>query len=764
VQFKKTEPIMIFIQRIFISTALVVVLFCLYPGISISGEEIIMIEYKTKPNRLINEKSPYLLQHAYNPVDWYPWEEEALNKSKSENKPIILSIGYSTCHWCHVMEEESFMNPAIAELMNNNFVCIKVDREERPDLDKIYITAVSAITGSAGWPLNVFLTPELKPFFGGTYFPPVSKPGISSWPELLQLITAAWKDPSSQKKLFNSGQEITNKLADYLTWTSNDAPLNQKLLNKALENLSLNYDERSGGFSRAPKFPSPSIQNFLMNYHYFAVNNNIEVQHKDSALAMCDLTLRTMANGGIYDHIGGGFHRYSTDGKWHVPHFEKMLYDNAQLVNNYLDAYLVTRVSFFKKIARETADYVLRDMTHPDGGFYSAEDADSIPADSGANFGDNKKVEGAFYVWEQKEINNILGPDMSKVFNYRYGVQAEGNVEYDQHGDFKGKNILFAAHSLDETAEKFNESKDKIAKVLKESKIKLLQGRSARHRPHLDDKILTSWNGLMISAFSRAYQVLEEEKYLKAARNAAEFIQKNLYDSETKILYRRWRKGERKIAGMAGDYAFLVQGLIDLYETDFNPRWLDWALELTDEQIRLFYDEADGGFFMTSKEHDENLIMRVKEDSDSVIPSASSVAVLNLLRLSRFIDSKKYSTVAERTLKSVLSRVNSYPDSAVQMLVALIYSFSKPVEIIITGNRKKEDTRSLLKSVYSRYMPGKIVMLVENENDREKLAINLPFLSSVKTKEGKAAAAYVCIDRTCKSPVTDPAELDELLN
>lgn len=723
-----------------------------------------MIEHKAKPNRLINEKSPYLLQHAYNPVNWYPWGDEALNKSKTENKPIILSIGYSTCHWCHVMEEESFMNPAVAEFMNNYFVCIKVDREERPDLDKIYITAVSAITGSAGWPLNVFLTPELTPFFGGTYFPPIAKPGLSAWPELLQLIAAAWNDPSSRKKLLSSGQEITKGLSDYLSWISNDAPLNQDLLNRALDNFSSNYDERGGGFSPAPKFPSPSNLSFLMAYHHFAINNNMKVKQKDRALEMCDFTLRAMAKGGIYDHIGGGFHRYSTDAKWHVPHFEKMLYDNAQLLNNYLDAYLVTRDSFFEKIARETADYVLRDMTHPDGGFYSAEDADSISTGSGANFGDNKKVEGAFYVWEREDINKILGLDAGKIFAYRYGVQSEGNVEYDPHGDFNGKNILFAAHSLDETAEKFGEPKNKIAKVLEKSKSKLLQARSTRHRPHLDDKILTSWNGLMISALSRAYQVLEEERYLKAARNAAEFIQKNLYDPKTNTLFRRWRKGERKVTGMSGDYALLVQGLIDLYESDFNPSWLDWAVELTDEQIRLFYDEAGGGFFMTHKAHDKNLIMRVKEDSDSVIPSAGSVAALNLLRLARFIDSKDYSTIAERTLRSVLSRVDSHPDSAAQMLVALIYSYTKPVEVIITGSRNSEDTRFLLKSVYSQYMPGKVVMLVENEVVKEKLARNLPFISSLKTMDGKVAAAYVCIDRTCKQPVTDPAELSELMN
>ena len=732
-------------------------------GISIAAEENKMNENKNEPNRLIHEKSPYLLQHAYNPVDWFPWGNEAFEKSQAENKPILLSIGYSTCHWCHVMEEESFMDPDIANIMNTHFICIKVDREERPDLDKIYITAVSALTGSAGWPLNVFLTPELKPFYGGTYFPPVPKSGVLAWPDLLKIIATAWKDPSKKQKLLSSGQELSRIVTNHLSWSSSHGPIDINLLDKALNIFSTRFDKNLGGFSQAPKFPSPSIQSFLMAYHHFSKNSSNQVQQRDSALAMSDFTLRAMAIGGIYDQLGGGFHRYSTDAKWHVPHFEKMLYDNAQLLRNYLDAFLITRDKFFEKIARETADYVLRDMTHPDGGFYSAEDADSLPPDSDENVDHKKKIEGAFYVWEQKEIDAVLGPDPGEIFSYHYGLQLEGNVEYDPHGDFKGKNILFVAHSLDETADKFSKSKNAIAQTLKESKLKLLQARTARPRPHLDDKILTSWNGLMISALSRAYQVLEDERYLIAARRAAKFIQKNLYDSATKLLHRRWRKGERKIAGMASDYAFLIQGLIDLYEADFDPGQLEWALELMDEQIKLFYDKENGGFFMTRKDHDKNIIMRVKEDSDSVIPSAGSVAVLNLLRLARFADTTEYAKVAENTLKNILSRIKAQPDSAPNLLIALITSRVKPVEVVIVGDRNKEDTRSMLKTVNSLFILGKIIMLVDNNTTRSRLARYLPFIEAVKKMDNRATA-YVCTDKTCKQPVTDPVALTELLN
>lgn len=718
---------------------------------------------KYRPNRLINEKSPYLLQHAYNPVDWYPWGNDALQRSKSESKPILLSIGYSTCHWCHVMEEESFMDPSIAQLMSDNFICIKVDREERPDLDKIYITAVSALTGSAGWPLNVFLTPELKPFFGGTYFPPVQKPGILAWPDLLNVISAAWQNPDKRQKLLSSGDELTKSISSYLSWSSTDGSTNPNLINKAFDNFTLNHDKRAGGFSPAPKFPSPSIQNFLMTYYHFCKNKENKARQRDQALMMSNFTLRAMANGGIYDHIGGGFHRYSTDAKWHVPHFEKMLYDNAQLINNYVDAYKITHDSFYADVAVETADYVLTDMVHPEGGFYSAEDADSIPLGSESHSDDIKKVEGAFYVWEQKEIDKTLGSRMGKIFAYRYGVKPDGNVEFDPHGDFKGKNILFVAHSLDEAADRFDIGKNEVEQIIAESKLKLLNIRSQRPRPHLDDKILTSWNGLMISALSSAYQVFGKQEYLRAAQKAVNFIQGNLYDPKNRLLYRRWRKGERKIPGVASDYAFLIQGLVDLYEADFDPNWLEWAMVLADRQIDLFYDSIHGGFFMTSKGHDKHLIIRVKEDLDSALPSDNSVSVLNLLRLSRLTHSKEYATVAEKTLTHVLSRINTRPESAPQMLIAYAYSQVKPIDVIIAGKGDRKDTQLLLEAARSKPILGKMILLVENKSDQNKLAEYLPFVTSIKETDGKASA-HVCIEHACKLPVFDPDALVEMLN
>jgi uncharacterized protein len=713
-------------------------------------------------NRLIHEKSPYLLQHAHNPVDWYPWGKAALEKARQEDKPILLSIGYSTCHWCHVMEEESFMNAEIAELMNANFVCIKVDREERPDLDKIYMTAVSALTGSGGWPLNVFLTPNLKPFFGGTYFPRKPRPGMTAWPDLLRMISVAWKDPDQRQKFELYSQKLQDSVVSYLSWTSNDVPIDRRLLDKALNNLSSRFDKNLGGFSPAPKFPSPSIQNFLFAYNFYSKSNVKQVQ-KNAALAMGDFTLRTMAKGGIYDQLGGGFHRYSTDGKWHVPHFEKMLYDNAQLLINYLDAYRITQDQFFEKVALKTANYVLHDMTHPKGGFYSAEDADSLPPGSNPTQLHQKKYEGAFYVWSQEEIKGVLGRDSAELFLYRYGVKPEGNAENDPSGEFEGKNILFIAHTIEETAEKFSISNKETERLLEESRVKLLTVRNTRPRPHLDDKILTSWNGLMISALSRTYQVIGEEKYLKEAQRAVEFIQKNLYDAKTKRLFRRWREGECKILGMSDDYAFLTQGVLDLYEADFNPDWLDWALELMDEQIKLFYDTKNGGFFMTRKEHDKRIDLRVKEDTDGVIPSAGSVAILNLLRLARFSDSMEYSKVIEQTLKSVLTRIDTHPDSAPELLVALIHSLTQPVEVVIVGDPESKDTRRMLRTTRSLFIPGKVVMLVDNDETRSRLSKYLPFIASVKKVDEKATA-YVCTDRSCKPPVTDSEALIKLLN
>ena len=631
------------------------------------------------PNRLINEKSPYLQQHAYNPVDWYPWGEEALDLAKKENKPIILSIGYSTCHWCHVMENESFADPKIASQMNANFVCIKVDREERPDLDKLYITAVTSLTGSAGWPLNVFLTPDLKPFFGGTYFPPQPKFGIAAWSQLLGLIANAWNDPDKRRRILDSADAITQTLNNHLSWKNKGIVPGPDLLETAYKNFASSFDATQGGFSPAPKFPSPAIQNFLLFYSQYAKNTQGTEPSADRALAMTVLTLRAMARGGIYDHLGGGFHRYATDDRWHVPHFEKMLYDNAQLMVNYLEAFQITRDDFFAEIAKETAGYILRDMTSPNGGFYAAEDADSFaetredPPDVNVK---RQKVEGAYYVWTLKEIEDILETAASNMFAYRYGLKPKGNVRDDPHGDLQGKNILFIAHSIEETAQKFNTSAQQVEAVLADVKIKLLDARSRRSRPHLDDKILTAWNGLMISAMARAYQILGDDRYLASARGAAEFIRQHLYIPSSKQLCRRWRDNEAGIPGLASDYSFLIQGLIDLYESDFDPNWLDWAVTLAEKQLKLFFDNENGGFFMTHAEHDRHLILRVKEDSDTPIPSAGAVAALNLLRLARFTQRPDFSGAAEKTLAAFGHRVNGYPQFAPHMLVAMVFASS----------------------------------------------------------------------------------------
>lgn len=618
-----------------------------------------------KPNMLINEKSPYLLQHAYNPVNWHPWGDEAIGMAEKENKIIILSIGYSTCHWCHVMENESFTDHKIANIMNENFICIKVDREERPDIDRIYISAVSALTGSAGWPLNVFLTPELKPFFGGTYFPAQSNFGITSWPDLLERIATIWKDPAVHKDIIASANKLADIIKNNLSYrktASVSGKNNQSHINDAFKYYSSSFDETLGGFGKAPKFPSPSILKFILAYFKYA-NEIKEPALAKRSLDMADLTLRKMAGGGIYDQMGGGFHRYSTDEKWHIPHFEKMLYDNAQLAEVYLEAYQITSDKLFIDIAKETCDYILSDMTSPVGGFYSAEDADSFPGQIlKEELKDaHNKVEGAFYVWSKKEIDEILGEDTAALFSYHYGIMEKGNAVNDPHGYFEKKNILYIQHSSEETAKKYNLSCDKAEQIINDARNKILKVRANRERPHLDDKILSSWNGLMISAFAKAYKVLGKENYLKAAQNAAEFIMSNLYDEKTKKLFRRWREGERAVLGMGSDYAFYICGLIDLYESDSDIKWLDLAILLSEEYLRLFYDEEYAGFYITSPEHDRHLIIRAKDDSDSVIPAHSSVAIQNLLRLSKITGRTDFAEIARKGIETALSESSIHP-------------------------------------------------------------------------------------------------------
>ncbi len=716
----------------------------------------------TKPNHLINEKSPYLLQHAYNPVNWHPWGEEAIETARNEGKPLLVSIGYSTCHWCHVMEEESFSDPGVADIMNQHFICIKIDREERPDLDKIYISAVSAMTGSAGWPLNVFLEPvTLKPFYGGTYFPPESRPGIASWPTLLINISEAWHDKEKKKKLLNSAETIVSLLKNNLSGTQNTLPDkigdHTKSFDSAYVTFQKNYDKKLGGFSKAPKFPSPSNLDFLLFYSQYAKARHGKTDGAQKSLAMALHTLKAMASGGIYDHLGGGFHRYSTDERWHVPHFEKMLYDNAQLVSSYIAAYRITGENFYREIAEQTIEYVLRDMTHPEGGFYSAEDADSHP-----NEGEGKKEEGAFYVWAKNEIEALLGPQLSNIYCYRYDVKSNGNAMYDSTGEFKLKNILYIAHTIKETAVKFNKSEDEINDIVSKANKKLFCKRNTRPRPHLDDKIITEWNGLMISALSKAFQATGNFKHLEAATIAAEFIKSELYSNDSKNLYRIWRAEDRKISGLANDYAFLIRGLIDLYEAGFHAKWLAWAIDLAEEMLKLFYDSKNGGFYMTREGQDKNILMRVKEDSDNVIPSAGSVSAENLIRLSRYTGRKDFLHAAEKTIEAVMSGVKKYPASAPVMLTALGELLAEDKQIIITGDVKEDETRKLLNKATSWLSSGKTVIYLDNEDNRKVLSSIVPYTENVKTKNN-GPTAYVCINHACRPPVENADELEQML-
>jgi uncharacterized protein YyaL (SSP411 family) len=668
-------------------------------------------------NRLIGEKSPYLLQHAYNPVDWFPWGEEAFEKARAENKPILVSIGYSTCHWCHVMERESYEDPAVAALMNHYLVNMKVDREERPEIDKIYMTAVSAMTGQGGWPLNMFLTPDLKPIFGGTYFPPEARWGQPAWKDVVTRIGQAWQDASSRDKMLNQAVYLTDALKKYVEGTPEAVEGDASCLDQGFLALKASYDASRGGFSGAPKFPMPVYHQFLLRY--YARTKNQE------ALDMSLHSLREMAKGGIYDHLGGGFARYSTDERWHVPHFEKMLYDNAQLAVNYLEAWQIARTDDLKQVAEETLRYVQREMTHPDGGFYSAQDADSLASPEA-----KEKKEGAFYVWEKNEILDVLGPDEGERFCAAYGVKAEGNAESDPHGEFVGKNILYRTQS---------------DVSFQEGRRKLLAVREKRPRPHLDDKIIAAWNGLMISAFAKAGQILGDKTCLDSARRAARFLKTKQYDPETKTLFRC----RRDVAGIADDYAFVVQGLINLYEADFDPEWLAWALELTDVLNERFYDAQNGGYFMTAAGEDKHLILRIKENTDNVEPSAGSVAALNLLRLAQHTDRSDLEALAKKTLRCFGSTLQTTPRALPVMLTALDFALTEPRQVVIAGKPGAEDVQAMLRTLHRHYIPVKTLILA---------ASDAPY----KPLEGKAAA-YICIRHACQQPTNDPAILNDLL-
>ena len=751
-------------------------------------------------NRLAREKSPYLLQHAHNPVDWLPWGEEAFAKARRENKAIFLSIGYSTCHWCHVMAHESFESSEVAEIMNREFVNIKVDREERPDVDRVYMTFVQATTGGGGWPMSVWLTPELKPFVGGTYFPPEDRYGQPGFSKVLERVAAAWKQ--DHEKIAEQGTKIIAALEQAAAGGDSKATeLNEATLDAAYQQIGRSYDAHEGGFGVAPKFPRPVTLNFLFRIYARDVAEGgrgsgrageeegtggsagaspspAAVRGKH-ALEMNLFTLRKMAAGGMHDHLGGGFHRYSVDSYWHVPHFEKMLYDQAQLAVAYLEAFQITREPLFEEVARDILDYVHRDMTAMEGGFFSAEDADSeVPvaavydrrADKsppqdhavGGHRPPLQKKEGAFYVWSKKEIDGALGSS-AEIFDFHYGVQPNGNVpsSADPHAEFTGKNILIELQTIAETAKHFKREERDVRESLAKSRAALLALRAQRPRPHLDDKIITAWNGLMISAFARGAQVLDDPGYLDAATQGAAFVCAQLYDESRRILVRNYREGRSEVEGFADDYAFIIQGLLDLYEASFDIRWLQFAIELQETQDRLFLDQERGGYFSGAGD-DPSILLRLKEDNDSAEPAASSVAALNLLRLAQIRNDGELFARAEKTIEAFAPQIGHFASAMPQMLVALDLTLSEPRQIVIAGPRDASETDALVAEVHRHFVPNKVLLLADGGEGQRYLGEKLEAIGGMKPVEGKPAA-YVCENFACQAPVTDAASLRKLL-
>ncbi len=723
-------------------------------------------------NRLAHEKSPYLLQHAHNPVDWYPWGEEAFAKARRENKPIFLSVGYSTCHWCHVMAHESFESEEVAAIMNREFVNIKVDREERPDVDRVYMTFVQATTGSGGWPMSVWLTPDLKPFVGGTYFPPEERYGQPAFKKVLERIATAWKQ--DHDKIVEQGNKIVEALRESQSAAPGEGKIDGSIAVAAYRQIDRSYDPKEGGFGNAPKFPRPVTLNFLTRFYASDPKSDAGKHALDMAL----FTLRKMAAGGMHDHVGGGFHRYSVDRYWHVPHFEKMLYDQAQLVVAYLDAFQITKDKQYDSVARDILDYVARDMTSKEGGFFSAEDADS-PVAGGGDPGHAKTAEGAFYVWTKKEIDDALG-ETAEIFDFHYGVQAHGNAPEgsDPHDEFRGKNILIERHTIAETAEHFRNTgilpvgpagvspadqkpEDAVRTLLKRCREKLFAIRAKRPRPHLDDKIIAAWNGLMISAYARAAQVLDDPRYLEIATRSANFVRSKLYDSSREILYRSYRESRSNTEGFADDYAFVVQGLLDLYEASFDVEWLKFAMELQKTQDRLFFDEKNGGYFSSSG-RDKSVFVRMKDDNDGAEPAASSIATLNLLRLSQIYDDPKMAERTKKTIEAFATILLQFPSGMPQMLVAVENSLGKPRQIVIAGKKDSSETKALLNEVRRHFLPNTIVILADANKGQKYLGERNEAVRAMSLVEGKPAV-YVCENFTCKAPVTDPKQLGDLL-
>ncbi|MDP8940100.1 MAG: thioredoxin domain-containing protein [Actinomycetota bacterium] len=678
-------------------------------------------------NRLANETSPYLLQHKDNPVDWFPWGEEALEKAREEDKPILLSVGYSACHWCHVMERESFEDEQTARMMNEHYVNIKVDREERPDIDSIYMSAVQALTRHGGWPMTVFLTPDGAPFYGGTYFPPVPSRGMPSFQQVLLSLADAYEN--RRDEVLQSAESVRDYLQAATSAAIPKSTLGPELLDTAAETLKSQLDHTHGGFGGAPKFPQPMNLEVLLRYHHRTGD--------EDALSGVELTLKKMANGGIYDHLGGGFARYSVDAYWLVPHFEKMLYDNALLVQMYLEAYQATGDPFYERVAEETLDYVVRDMASPEGGFYSAEDADS------------EGVEGKFYVWTPAEIQQALEPEEAELAMRYWGVTEAGN--------FEGKNILNVPRPPEVVAEEAGISPEDLRGRIAEARSKLFAVRKQRVRPGRDDKVLAAWNGLMLRSFALAARVLSRDDYREVAeKNAAFLLEKLKSDGR---LRRSYKDGRARFNGYLEDYAMVADGLVALYEATFEPRWLAEADSLCGAVFELFWDAGSGTFYDTPADHEE-LVTRPRDIYDNATPAGTSVAVDVLLKLALLLDRNDYRQRAETVLENLSGGLEKLPGAFGRLLSALDFHLSRPREVAIIGEPGAADTRTLVDTVYSRYLPNKVV--AGRAEDDEEPAGLIPLLADRSARNG-AATAYVCEGYACQSPTTKSEELAEQL-
>ena len=682
------------------------------------------------PNHLINETSPYLLQHAHNPVEWYPWGEDALERSRSEDKPILLSIGYSACHWCHVMERESFENESIAGLMNQNFINIKVDREERPDLDAIYMEAVQMLTGSGGWPMTVFLTPEGKPFYGGTYFPPVDRQNMPGFPRLLLGIAEAYN--TNKGEIQRVTQQLTEQMGRGSQVPRGTAILTVDVLHRAYSTLATNFDYQNGGFGMAPKFPQPMTPEFLLRYHDHGYNPR--------ALELVELTLEKMAYGGIYDQVGGGFHRYSTDAYWLVPHFEKMLYDNALLARLYLHAFQTTGKPLYRRITEETLDYVLREMTDSGGGFYSAQDADS------------EGEEGKFFVWTPEEIMDVLGEEDGRVFSGYFGVTPNGN--------FEGKNILNVPRDPEAFAAEHELDPEQLESIVARGRTKLLEVRERRVHPLLDDKVLASWNGLMLRSFAEAGAALGRADYLDAAVKNAGFLTTVMCPQGR--LLRTYRNGEAKLLGYLEDYSCVADGLIALYEATLDLRWLENAVAMADSMIELFWDEATGGFYDTGSDH-EALVIRPRDVFDNAQPCGGSVASDILLKLAVFTGNDDYAAKAAVPLRSLHEHMARSPGGTGHWLSALDFYISAVKEVAVVGPSANAVTSELLDTVRRQFLPNKVLMGYDPSSldSTGRAGLNLgdyPLLEGRGMVNGQPTA-YVCQNYVCQLPVTEPGPL-----